>query len=139
PTSIMFAHDVMPPTTSPNQYIPPTQMALDYLDISDPGGRIAVKGEVRITGNLLDYGTDNGRWNLDFADGRTAHLLGRAVDQQNGGQQGYVLATADFTDPNAPVVMSVLPIAGSGWNPAARFDKGRMYLAPSDYYYSSQN
>ena len=103
PNAIMFAHDVQPPNTMPNQYVRSTQMALDYIDISDPGGTIKLRGEVRFTGNLVDWGTDNGRWNLDFADGKTAHLLGRDVNQnQNGARHGYVLATADFTNPDAP-------------------------------------
>jgi hypothetical protein len=135
PTSIMFAHDVVAPVPGATYQQPTNQAALDYLDISDPGGKIVLKGEARFPGNLADWGTDNGRWNLDFADGKTAHLLARSLMQDpNGGQLGYELVTADFTDPNAPAVVSTLQIPGSGWTPAARFDKGRMYLAPSDYY-----
>jgi hypothetical protein len=136
PNSIMFAHDVTDAATPANPYPQRTnQAALDYLDISDPGGKIVVKGEARFLGNLASWGTDNGRWNLDFADGKTAHLLAQSVTQNpNGGQLGYTLVTADFTDPSAPSVVSTLEIAGQGWTPATRFDKGRMYLAPSDYY-----
>jgi hypothetical protein len=136
PNSIMFGHTVQPPQPSPNVYVQPTQMALDYIDISDPAGTIKLRGEAVFSGNLIDYGTDNGRWNLDFADGKTAHLLGRSVDANNPGvNQSYVLAVADFTNPDAPVATATLGVAGNGWTPAARFDKGRMYLAPSDGYY----
>lgn len=142
PNSIMFAHNVQPPSNNPNQGFAPTQMALDYMDISDPGGQIKLRGELVFNGNVPDWGTDNGRWNLDFADGKTAHLLGRQADNTSA-NVNYVLVTADFTDPNAPAVLSSLPIVGNGWSPAARFDKaspldpgiGRMYLAPSDGYY----
>src|SRR5262249_16052208 len=50
---------------------------------------------------------------------------------------GYALITADFTNPDLPSARSRLAIPGSGWSPVARFDSGRMYLAPSDSYYSS--
>jgi hypothetical protein len=139
PNAIMFAHNVQPPNTAPNQYVPSTQMALDYFDISDPGGTITQRGEVPFVGQLDANGTDNGRWNLDFADGKTAHLLGRDVTQNNNGAQGYVLATADFTNPDAPLPASTLSVPGAGWQPAVRFDKGRMYLAPSDGYFGGGN
>jgi hypothetical protein len=134
PNSIMFAHSVQPPGTSQYPYPTPSQMALDYIDISDPGGKIVPRGELVFDGTLASYGTDNGRWNLDFADGKTAHVLGCGGSYCGSGG-AYLLTTADFTNPDAPAVASTLTIAGNGWTPAARFDAGRMYLAPGDGYY----
>jgi hypothetical protein len=69
------------------------------LDISDPGGAIKLRGEARFTGNLIPYGTDNGRWNLDFADKTHAHVVGCASGYGYCGSNtdSYVLATADFS------------------------------------------
>ena len=139
PNAIMFAHTVQPPATPGSPYPQPTQMALDYIDISDPGGKIAVRGEIVVDGTLVSYGTDNGRWNLDFADGKTAHVLGCGSNYCGAPDGGYVLATADFSNPDAPALASRLNIAGNGWTPAARFDTGRMYLAPGDGYWSTTN
>ena len=138
PTSIMFAHDLQPPSQNPNVYVQGTQTGLDYLDISDPAGRIVRRGSVAFDGHLQAYGTDNGRWNLDFADGKFAHVLGCSGQYCGSPQEGYLLLTADFSNPDAPVIASKLNIPASGWSPAARFDKGRMYLSPGDgYYYGS--
>ena len=139
PNAIMFAHTVQPPATPDTPYPQPTQMALDYIDISDPGGKIATRGEIVTDGTLVSYGTDNGRWNLDFADGKTAHVLGCGSNYCGAPDGGYVLATADFSNPDAPALASRLNIAGNGWTPAARFDTGRMYLAPGDGYWGITN
>src|SRR5260221_3603235 len=138
PNSIMFAHTVQPAGSPYNPYPNPSQMALDYIDIGDPGGKIVPRGELVFNGTLASYGTDNGRWNLDFADGKTAHVLG-CGGQYCGSGGAYLLTTADFSNPDAPAVLSTLPIAANGWTPAARFDGGRMYLAPGDGYYGYRN
>jgi hypothetical protein len=60
PNSILLAHD------------PGTQTAateLLYLDISDPAGAIVKRGAITVDGRAQGWGADNGRWNLDFADG----------------------------------------------------------------------
>ena len=74
--------------------------ALTYVDISDYFGSIQVKGTATVQG-ALNYGADNGRWNLDFSDGQHAHLL--ATSYNSGGTGGYTLSTVDFTDPMTPV------------------------------------
>ncbi len=132
--SIMFAHDVQPPNTDPNRYLPPTQMELDYIDISDPGGLIVPRGKVVFDGHLQAYGTDNGRWNLDFADGKIAHVMACGSQYCGSTEGSLALVTADFTNPAAPTLASRLTINSTGWLPAARFDAGRMYLAPGDGY-----
>jgi hypothetical protein len=139
PTSILFAHTIQAAdgSTSPCGYYSPTRTALDYIDISDPSGNIAQRGHAEMDAVVQGWGTDNGRWNLDFADGKTAHALG-VVQQGCGGAQSYVMAAFDFTNADAPTLLSSMPISGSAWMPAARFDSGRMYLSPTDpYYYSS--
>jgi hypothetical protein len=127
PTSIMLAHQ----TPAATMYgIAPTTTDLEYLDISDPGGAIVERGAITVDGNVEGWGADNGRWNLDFADGQTAHVLGC---DSSGCGSGYILATVDFSNPDAPVALKPLHILSAGWSPTARFDSGRMYLSPSGY------
>jgi hypothetical protein len=138
PNSIMLAHPVA--AANPN-VSPPARTELVYLDITDPAGTIHQRGSIQVDGTVQGWGADNGRWNLDFADGKTAHTIG--TTSTNGGS-GYVLATVDFSNPDAPVLDSTLPISIGGWLPAARFDQvvdangavtsQRMYLSPGDYY-----
>jgi len=134
--AILFAHPADEGNAQPYYYGSSSHFALDYVDISDPGGLIKKRGSVLVDGSLAAYGTDNGRWNLDFADGKTAHILAQTTQTVTGypSPTGFVLATADFTNPDAPVLASTLPIAGNGWSPAARFDGKRMYLAPAESY-----
>jgi len=132
PNAILFAHDVAVDTPANGPYVNPTDMSLDYIDISDPGGTIAPRGSLKFAGHVAAWGTDNGRWNLDFADGKVARVVGCAGAYCGGSQGGYLLATADFTDPDAPALLSKLALPSTGWSPAVRFDKTRMYLAPGD-------
>ncbi|HZU84954.1 MAG TPA: beta-propeller domain-containing protein [Polyangiaceae bacterium] len=134
PSSIMLAHPV--PAAS-NGLPPPAKTALQYLDISDPAGHIVERGSIEVAGSIQGWGADNGRWNLDFADGRTAHVIGCSLYSDCG--SGYVLATADFSNPDQPVLDSELAIASTGWTAAARFDAGRMYLSPGGGYYYGGN
>ena len=91
---------------------------------------IAQRGSFAVDSWVNGWGADNGRWNRDFADGKTAHVIAQA-----GGFGGsYVLSTVDFSNPNAPVLDSALPIAGTGWSAAARFDSHRLYLSPATGY-----
>ena len=53
----------------------------------------------------------------------------------NSGQEGYVISTADFSNPDAPTIDSELSVSSPGWSVAARFDSGRLYLSPSDGWY----
>ncbi|MDX2054879.1 MAG: beta-propeller domain-containing protein [Polyangiaceae bacterium] len=164
PNSILFAHDVVVPATptpatepagtgsgssmmggaigtaAPGVTSPPVMQlptaALDYLDISDPGGTIRPRGSLQFQASVQGYGTDNGRWNLDFADGKVARVFGCGSQYCGGGNGNFSLVTADFTNPDAPTLKSQIAIAGSSWSPAVRFDQGRMYLAPvGDSYY----
>jgi hypothetical protein len=107
------------------------ETSLLYLDISDPGGEIVQRGARTVNGAINGWGADNGRWNLDFADGKIAHVIGQAYDF-NG---GYVLSTVDFSNPNTPVLASELTISNTGWGAAARFDANRLYLSPQTGYY----
>lgn len=118
-----------------NGYAQPTgDSALDYIDISDPAGSIVRRGSITFTGSIQSYGTDNGRWNIDFADQKTAHALACGGGYCGNGQ-GLVLATADFTDPEHPTLLSRVAIPANTWAPAVRFDGNRMYLSPRDGWY----
>ncbi|MGH7268815.1 MAG: beta-propeller domain-containing protein, partial [Polyangiaceae bacterium] len=133
----MLAHPDLPATDG--GYVVPTQSDLQYLDISDPGGQIVERGTLQVGGVVDTSGPDSGRWNLDFADGKTAHLIACASGQYGcGGANGsYVLSTADFSAPDAPKLDSALSIPATGWSVSARFDSNRMYLSPSTYGYGT--
>ncbi|HET7502515.1 MAG TPA: beta-propeller domain-containing protein [Kofleriaceae bacterium] len=104
--------------------------SLLYLDISDPAGAIVERGSFQVNGRVNGWGPDNGRWNLDFADGKTAHVIA-----QSGFSGAYVLSTVDFSNPDAPALASALPIDNTGWSVAARFETNRLYLSPDGGYY----
>lgn len=76
--SIMFAHFV--PNDATNPWNSAGHTELRYVDISDPGGAIKPRGVLSVDMYLSDWssGADNGRWNLDFADKTTAHMIGCA-------------------------------------------------------------
>ncbi|HXU74627.1 MAG TPA: beta-propeller domain-containing protein [Polyangia bacterium] len=126
PQSILLAHD--PGTQS-------AQTELLYLDISDPAGSIVQRGKITVDGRAQGWGADNGRWNLDFADGKTAHVIGCAGGQYGCDGSGYILDIVDFTNPDAPALASKLAIPSTGWSVAARFDTNRLYLSPDNYSY----
>ena len=130
PSSILLAHQKGDYGTN--------QSELVYLDISDPAGAIVQRGSLTVDGTVQGWGADNGRWNLDFADGKTAHVIGQRWNNQTG-QQGYTLSTADFANPDAPRLASALDIASPGWSVTARFDAGRMYLSPDAGWYDGTN
>ena len=137
PNAIVLAH----PTTN-DAGVDPGTTDLQYLDISDPTGKIVQRGTITVDGDIQGWGADNGRWNLDFADGKTAHVLGCS---SAGCYSGYVLSIADFSNPDQPVVDAQLPIAspnGWGYTATARFDVEpggvqRMYLSPGAGYGST--
>jgi hypothetical protein len=136
PNAIMLAHPEVP--AADGGYVQPTKTDLVYLDISDPGGKIVQRGTLQVDGVVSTSGADEGRWGLDFADGKTAHVIGCASGQYGcGGTNGtYVLATGDFSNPDAPALESELSIPATGWSVTARFDTGRMYLSPSSDSYA---
>ena len=131
PSAIMLAHPDVP--AADGGYVQPTKTDLVYLDISDPGGKIVQRGTLQVDGVVDTNGADEGRWGLDFADGKTAHVIGCASGQYGcGGTTGaYVLATGDFSNPDAPTLASQLTIPATGWSVTARFDSKRMYLSPN--------
>ncbi len=137
PNAIMLAHDI--PSDPTAEYSQPSGVSeLQYVDISDPNGAIRLRGKLQANGSVQGWGADNGRWNVDFADGKTAHLLA-CQGTYCGSGNGYTLTTADFTNPDTPVLKSSLDITGNSWNVATRFDGTRMYLSPSDGYYDPTN
>ena len=101
---------------------------LTYLDISDPAGKVVERGSVTVDGRVQGWGPDNGRFNLDFDNQKIARTVG-CGQAWCGDQAGYILASADFSDPDHPKLRSQLAIAGQGWQPAVRFDGGRLYLS----------
>ncbi|MES1176309.1 MAG: beta-propeller domain-containing protein [Myxococcales bacterium] len=136
--SILLAHSTLAPADQYGYQAPTGSTELVYLDISDPTGVIRPRGSATFSGYVQGWGADNGRWNLDFADGKTAHAL--ACGQSYcGNDQPLVLATVDFSKPDQPVIASTKSIPSTGWAATARFDAGRMYLTPgSNYYYGNQ-
>jgi hypothetical protein len=138
PSSIMLASNELGPADQNDYRAPTGRTELRYLDISDPGGIITERGTAYVGGSIQGWGADNGRWNLDFADGQTAHALACSGDYCSSGG-GLVLSTVDFTNPDTPQTLSTLNIPSTAWSPTARFDTGRMYLSPStsDCYSSS--
>ncbi len=143
PNAIMLAHAAADVTTTADGGVvsskPSNQTELLYLDISDPAGQIVQRGSLTVAGQVQGWGADNGRWNLDFADGQTAHVVGCAAGDWGycDGTSGYILSIADFSDPNNPALQSQLVIPSTGWSVAARFDTGRLYLSPQSYDYGS--
>ncbi len=131
PVSIMLASNEQ--TADQNGYTTNTgRTVLKYLDISDPAGAIKVRGTAIVDGTIQGWGADNGRWNIDFADGKTAHAITCSGQYCGSSGSGLVLSILDFTNPDSPVPQSTLNIPASSWSPTARFDTGRMYLSPSD-------
>jgi hypothetical protein len=133
PNSILLAHTAPATATGAAS----NQTELLYLDISDPAGNIVQRGSLTVSGQVQGWGADNGRWNLDFADGKTAHVVGCAAGAYGycDGTSGYVLSIGDFTNPDAPTLSGVLTIPSTGWSVAARFDTNRLYLSPQSGYY----
>ncbi|RYZ07996.1 MAG: hypothetical protein EOO73_09875 [Myxococcales bacterium] len=139
-SSILLASDVVGQLDQYG-YAPPTgQSMLRYLDISDPGGEIVERGSVQVDGSVQSWGADGGRWNLDFADGKTAHVVGRSYDYSASvPNNGLSISTADFSDPDAPVVTGSLQQPMPGWDATARFDGARLYLSPNSWGCSYDN
>lgn len=133
PSSILLASDVV--TADQNGARTSTgQSELRYLDISDPGGEIQERGSVLVEGSVQSWGADGGRWNLDFADGKMAHVVSRTYDYSGAtSNNGLRITTADFTDPSAPVVTGSLPEPLPNWDATARFDGTRLYLTPTSW------
>ena len=113
--------------------------SLLYLDISDPNGEIVKRGSLTVAGQVNGWGADNGRWNLDFADGKTAHVIGQQYSYNGGYNSNYVLSTVDFSNPSAPALASALTIPNTGWGAAARFDNNRLYLSPEGNFFDGNN
>ena len=124
PDAILLAHDAGAPGSAD------ARTQLTYIDISDPAGSIAERGSLLVPGHVQGWGPDEGRWNLDFADGKTAHVFGCGAAWCGSNGSPYVLSTGDFTNPRAPVLVSSLEIPVTGYLPAVRFDGARMYLSP---------
>jgi len=135
--SILLAHNALGPKDANGYQAPSGSTELVYIDISDPQGAIVPRGTLTFEGYVQGWGADNGRWNLDFADGKTAHALACGQSYCSPGQ-AFVLATADFSNPDQPTLSSAVSIPATGWGAAARFDAGRMYLSPATYYDGGQ-
>ncbi len=135
--SILLATNVTSDATKSNNYDPAGKTSLQYVDISDPAGAIKLRGAITVNGAVTGWGPDNGRWNLDFADGLTAHALGCGDAYCGGVTDQYLLSTVDFTNPDAPTLQSSLAIPNLGWSAAALFDGTKLYLSPSDNYASN--
>lgn len=133
PSAILLASDVLANVDQYGYGTSTGQSQLTYLDISDPAGAIVERGTVVVDGSVQSWGADNGRWNLDFADGKLAHLVGRDYTSPGGSTANLQISTADFTDPDRPVVTGTLTTPMPGWDATARFDGSRLYLTPSNW------
>ena len=103
PVSIMLASNEQ--TADQNGYTTNTgRTVLKYLDISDPAGAIKVRGSAIVDGTIQGWGADNGRWNIDFADGKTAHAITCSGQYCGSSGSGLVLSILDFTNPDSPVL-----------------------------------
>jgi hypothetical protein len=139
PVAIMLA--TQPASTDPNNpYESSTQTTLQYIDITDSSGAITPRGSITVNGALNGWGPDNGRWNLDFSDSRYAHTIGCSAEYCGDSSDTYLVNTVDFGNPDAPTLVSSLPVANLGWSAAARFDVDpagaytRLYLSPNGSY-----
>jgi hypothetical protein len=130
PNAIMLATNVTDTTSGDAA----GRTSLQYVDISDPGGTIQLRGSITVNGAVTGWGPDNGRWNLDFANGVTAHALGCGDAYCGDVTDSYILSTVDFSNPDAPALVSTFPIANLGWSAAALFSGTTLYLSPSDSY-----
>jgi hypothetical protein len=137
PNAIMLASAVQDGNGSP--YGGNGRTSLLYLDISDPAGQIVKRGSLAVAGQVNGWGADNGRWNLDFADGKTAHVIGQQYSYNGNYNSNYVLSTVDFSNPSAPALASALTIPNTGWGAAARFDTNRLYLSPQGNFFDGNN
>jgi len=131
--SIMLASEVIA-NPDKNGYGQSTgKSELRFLDISDPAGQIVERGSVIVDGSVQSWGADNGRWNLDFADGKIAHVVGRTYAYSTGASNSMIISTADFSDPEKPRVTGTLETPMPGWDAAVRFDGTRLYLTPTNW------
>lgn len=133
PNSIMLASSELAAPDANGNQAATGNTELKYLDISDPAGAIKERGMAVVNGTVQGWGADNGRWNIDFADGRTAHALA-CVGQYCSGSSGLTLSIVDFSNPDVPNLLSSLNIPSSSYSPTARFDTSRMYLSPANSY-----
>lgn len=128
--AIVMAHAV----TSPDGSWSGDASQIEYVDISDPAGAIRVRGTARIDGQIQGWGANNGRFNIDF-DGRYVRALSMQYDRTGSTGVHYRLSTLDAQNPDALTSVSTMDVPSAGWTPAARFDRGRMYLSPQGGYY----
>jgi hypothetical protein len=134
PNAIMLASDVLTDVNQYGSWTSTGQSELRYLDISDPGGQIVERGTATVPGSLQSWGADNGRWNLDFADGKLAHVVARTYEYNGASNNnGLSISTVDFSDPEQPIVRGNLQAPMPGWDATARFDGTRLYLTPSNW------
>ena len=123
--TILFAH-----STGGDYRTPQTE--LNYLDISDPAGAIVEGAALRVNGRV-QWGQDNGRWNLDYVTAtREVRVLTHTYDGRDTSSAHLIRAT--FPLAGAAVQTSDYKMPALSWNiGAARFDGDRLYLAPNDY------
>ena len=110
------------------------QTELNYLDISDPAGAIVEGGSLKVAGQV-QWGQDNGRWNLDYVPAtREARILTQTYDYTGSGGSTAHLIRGTFPTAGLPTQSSDYTVPTSDWYiGAARFDGDKLYLAPSDY------
>jgi hypothetical protein len=116
-----------------------TTSTLQYVDISDPGGALSLRGAATIdgiVGTSTGYCSNTGAWALDFADGVHAHAV--SGSESVGG--GTTLTTVDFSNPDSPSVASAISgllASSNGQGAVPRFDvdpaggRALLYLAHS--------
>src|ERR1041384_3707324 len=115
--AILLASDVLTNVDKDGYGTSPGKSKLTYPDISDPAGKIVERGTAIVPGSLQSWGADNGRWNLDFSDGKLAHVVGRTY-QYNGvsDKNGLSISTVDFSNADAPEMSGNLQTPMPGWD-----------------------
>jgi hypothetical protein len=93
------------------------QTRIRYIDISDPAGRIAVRGETAATGRILD------RWCLDEHEG-----VLRVASAQSWGNGDVYLTTYSVADPDQIRRLGGYTLRVDETLTSARFDGARGYL-----------
>jgi len=93
------------------------QTKIDYVDISDPAGHIARRGEVQVTGRVMD------RWSMD----EYQNVL-RVASGTSWGNGDIFLTTFDVADPDHPSQLGQAVLHVNENLTSARFDGARGYL-----------
>jgi hypothetical protein len=103
------------------------QTKLQYVDITDPTGRIAVRGTIDLEGRVQE------RWAIDIHaqaldETSEPRRVLRAVSAEDWGNGDVTLATFDVTEPDAIEALGKLTLQMDEQLKSTRFDGARGYV-----------